>query len=73
MEEMYKYVKERLDNKKQEYADLSGQFDIMATNESKTGCFERNGINDLVVMSQVKAAIQELEQLELYMRARLKK
>lgn len=73
MKKMYENVLERLNNKKSELSERQEQFDVMWHNEKHSGCFERNAINDLMIMQQLKAEIKELEHLELLMRTQLEK
>lgn len=73
MKKMYENILERLNNKKSELSERQEQFDVMWHNEKHSGCFERNAINDLMIMQQLKAEIKELEHLELLMRTQLEK
>ena len=45
----------------------------MWNNEKNSGCFERNAINDLLIMQQLKSEIAELEHLEMIMRVQIQK
>ncbi len=71
MKEIYKNVVERLNNKKAELSERQEQFDVMWHNERQTGCFERNAINDLLIMQQLKSEISELEHCEMIIRIQL--
>lgn len=73
MKNMYENVLERLNNKKSELSERQEQFDVMWHNEKHSVCFERNAINDLMIMQQRKAEIKELEYLELFIRTQLEK
>ena len=73
MKEMYKNRLERLNNKKSELSDRQDQFEVMWHNEKYSGCFERNAINDLLIMYQLKSEIKELEHLEMLMRVQIEK
>lgn len=72
MKQMYENVVERLNIKKQELSERQKQFDVMWDNEKHSKCFERNAINDLLIMQQLKAEISELEHLELLIRVQIK-
>lgn len=65
---MYESIVERLNNKKKELSERQDQFDVMWHNERNSGCFERNAINDLLLMLQLKSEIKELEHLEMLAR-----
>ena len=73
MKKMHENIVERLNNKKSELSERQDQFDVMWHNERKTGCFERNAINDLLIMQQLKSEIAELEHLEMIMRVQIQK
>lgn len=73
MKKMYENVLERLSNKKSELSERQEQFEVMWHNEKHSGCFERNAINDLLIMQQLKSEIKELEHWELLMRTQLEK
>ena len=45
----------------------------MVENESGTGCFERNAINDLLVMDELKAEIEELDRMVTLLEIQIKK
>lgn len=72
MKQIYENVTERLNIKKQELAKRQEQFDVMWSNEKHSKCFERNAINDLLIMQQLKSEISELEHWELLIRAQIK-
>lgn len=42
-------------------------------NEKHLGCFERNAINDLLIMQQLKSEIKELEHWEMLMKVQIDK
>ncbi len=71
MKEIYKNVVERLNNKKAELSERQEHFDVMWYNERQTGCFERNAINDLLIMQQLKSEISELEHCEMIIRIQM--
>lgn len=73
MKKMHENIVERLNNKKSELSERQDQFDVMWHNERKTGCFERNAINDLLIMQQLKSEISELEHWETLMRVQIQK
>lgn len=73
MKKMYENIVERLNNKKTELAERQDQFDVMCHNEKHSGCFERNAINDLLIMQQLKSEIKELEHWETLMRVQIDK
>lgn len=50
MNQMYENVVERLNIKKQELLERQEQFDVLWHNEKSSKCFERNAINDLLIM-----------------------
>lgn len=72
MNNMYGNVVERLNIKKQELSERQEQFDVLWHNEKHSKCFERNAINDLLIMQQLKSEISELEYWELLLRAQIK-
>lgn len=71
MKKMYGLIIERMNVKKTELSERQDQFDVMWHNEKNSGCFERNAINDLVIMQQLKTEIAELEHLETLMRVQI--
>lgn len=73
MKKMYENVVERLNNKKTELSERQDQFNVMWCNEKHSGCFERNAINGLLIMQQLKAEIAELEYWETLMRVQIEK
>ena len=73
MKKMYDLITERLNVKKAELSERQEQFRVMWYNEKNSGCFERNGINDLLIMQQLKAEIAELEHLEMLMSVQVQK
>lgn len=73
MKKTHGNVVKRLNNKKTELSKRQDQFDVMWCNEKHSGCFERNAINDLLIMQQLKAEIAELEYWEMLMRVQIEK
>lgn len=73
MKKMHENIVERLNNKKSELSERQDQFDVMWHNERKSGCFERNAINDLLIMQQLKSEISELEHWEMLIRVQIQK
>lgn len=73
MKKMYDLITERLNAKKAELHERQGQFDAMWHNKKNSGCFERNAINDLLIMQQLKSEISELEHWETLMRVQIQK
>mgnify|MGYP003372144487 FL=1 len=73
MNAVYKNMLERLNIKKEEYNKKLYHFKIMVENESGTGCFERNAINDLLVMDELKAEIEELDRMVTLLEIQIKK
>lgn len=73
MKNMYKNIVERLNNKKVELSERQDQFDVMWHNERHSGCFERNAINDLLIMQQLKSEIKGLEHWEMLVRTQIDK
>lgn len=73
MEKVYDLIVERLNAKRAELSERQDQFDVMWHNKKNSGCFERNAINDLLIMQQLKSEISELEHWEMLMRARIQK
>lgn len=67
-ENLYDLITKRLINKKSELSERQDQFDVGWRNEKKSNCFERNAINDLLIMQQLKSEIAELEHWEMLMR-----
>lgn len=65
MNKMYETIIERLENKKTELKKEQEYFTVMCHNEMNTGNFERNAINILLVMQQLKTEISELEHLSM--------
>ena len=59
------FIKERLENKKAELKQQQEYFLVLCHSEMNTKMFERNAINDLLVMQQLKSEIAELERLEM--------
>lgn len=66
---MHEFINVRLKAKKEELSKKQEHFEIMWHNDKHSGCFERNAINDLLVMQQLKAEIAELEFMETIARA----
>lgn len=73
MKKMYDMIVERLNVKKAELSESQDQFDVMWHNEKNSCCFERNAINDLLIMQQLKSEIAELERLVALMSAQVQK
>lgn len=73
MKKMHDLITERINIKKAELSERQDQFDVMWHNERKSGCFERNAINDLLIMQQLKSEISELEYWETLMRVQIQK
>lgn len=73
MKQVYKTMMESLENKRNELKDRQDQFDVMWNNEKHSGCFERNAINDLLIMQQLKSEISELEHWETLIRVQMGK
>ena len=73
MDKIYELVSERLEEKRKELKERQDQFDVMWHNEKHSGCFERNAINDLLVMQQLKSEISELEHWETLIRLQIEK
>ena len=71
MKKMYDLITERLNVKKAELSERQDQFDVMWANEKSSGCFERNAINALLIMQQLKSEIAELEHWETLVRAQI--
>jgi len=71
MKKMYDLIIERLNVKRAELSERQDQFDVMWHNKKNSGCFERNAINDLLIMQQLKSEIAELEYLETLVRAQI--
>lgn len=59
------FIKERLENKKAELKQKQEYFIVLCHSEMNTKTFERNAINDLLVMQQLKSEIAELERLDM--------
>lgn len=71
MKKIYENVIERLNSKKAELAERQDQFEVMWHNERNSGSFERNAINDLLIMQQLKSEISELEHWEMMIRVQI--
>lgn len=52
---------ERLQHKKSELKERQDQFEVLFHNEKDSSCYERNAINDLISMMQLKDEIREIE------------
>lgn len=65
MDKYMKIVTERLENKRAELKSKQEYFNVMCYNEMDSKTFERNAINDLLVMQQLKSEIAELEHFEM--------
>ena len=65
MDKYMKIVTERLENKRAELKSKQEYFNVMCHNEMDSKTFERNAINDLLVMQQLKSEIAELEYFEM--------
>ena len=65
MEKYLKIIIERLENKRAELKQKQEYFNVMCHNEMDSKTFERNAINDLLVMQQLKSEIAELEHFEM--------
>ena len=61
MNNTYEVIKRMLQNKKEELDRKQDYFKVMCDREMHTSNFERNAINDLMVMMTLKTEIQELE------------
>lgn len=61
-------IVKRLNSKKEELKTRQTNFMIMCNNEINTSCFERNAINELIAIMQIKTEVKELEHLELISR-----
>lgn len=73
MKKLYAEITERLKVKKAELEQRREHFSVFCHNEIKSFCFERNAINDLLVMQQLKSEIEELEHWELLIRIQIGK
>lgn len=73
MDKIYDLIVERINAKKIELFERQEEFDVMWHNERKSNCFERNAINDLLIMQQLKSEISELEHWETLMRVGIQK
>lgn len=71
MKKLYDIIVKRLNDKKDELKDKQEQFSVMCHNEMQSQCFERNAINDLIIMQQLKSEIAELEHEELLIRSQI--
>lgn len=58
-------ISKRLENKRAELKLKQEYFNVMCHNEMDSKTFERNAINDLLVMQQLKSEIAELEHFEM--------
>ena len=64
MNNLCKIINEKLENKREELKKKQESFSIICGSEMNTKNFEKNAINDLLVMQQLKTEIAELEYLE---------
>lgn len=71
MKKIYSLIIERLTAKKIQLSERQKQFDIMWNNGRNSMCFERNAINDLLIMQQIKSEIAELEHWETIIRVQI--
>ena len=62
-------INERLDAKKNELKQKQDFFMVFCHNEMDSNTFERNAINDLLVMQQLKSEIKELEHFKMLYKA----
>lgn len=68
IEKMYDQITDRINTKKAELEKRQGWFQVMVEKEIHSGCFEQNAITDLLVMSQLKHEIEELEMQQTLMK-----
>lgn len=61
MNNTYEVVKAKLQKKKEELATKQDYFKVFCDSEMHTGNFERNAINDLMVMLELRTEIKGLE------------
>lgn len=61
MEKYIKIIEDRLENKIAELKQKQEYFSVLCHSEMNSKTFERNAINDLLVMQQLKSEITELE------------
>lgn len=54
-------LQERLESKKAELKQRQESFKILFLNEKDLDCYERNAINELLIMMQLKNEIREIE------------
>lgn len=73
MKILHELVIEKLSVKRNELKKRQEQFEIMFHNEKDSSCFERNAINNLIIMQQLKSEISELEYLEMLIMTQLNK
>ena len=64
MDKMYEVVVKRMESKRAELKKEQEYFSVMCHNEINMSNFERNAINNLLVMQQLKSEISELEHLK---------
>ena len=62
-------INERLNAKKNELKQKQEYFEVLCHREMNSANFERNAINDLLVMYQLKTEIKELKHLEMLYKA----
>ena len=68
MKKIYENLVERLENKKEELKHKQEYFIVLCHSEMESKTFERNAINDLLIMQQLKSEISELEHMEILYR-----
>lgn len=61
---MHKSLEEKIEAKKMELKRSQESFLAMCKNDMNYDCFEKNAINDLIYMQQLKTEIRELEYCE---------
>lgn len=59
--EFYDILVKRLQSKKAELKERQEQFIIVCENEMNSNTFERNAINELIIMQSLKSEIAELD------------
>ena len=54
-------LKKRVESKKRELEKNRDNFRVLLESELYSGCFERNAINDLMIIMNLRTEIRELE------------
>lgn len=73
MKNIYDNLLKKINDKKVELSERQDSFEIMWNNEKHSGCFERNAINDLLIMQQLKSEISEMKYWKMLINIQINK